>query len=188
MTNHAAPTPILDNVAALLLERGPYDGKRGSFWEPTGPVHYTDARCEHRSDVVRSIQFIAMGEATRSGSKYSYTPGLTITVSRWQHGVDGAGSFITVQPPYNHLPETAIKFIRLAVGEVIGDVRSALGFGITEHDDGRFLDAIFHEASRAALAHQIEREEQKLAEMKAKLANLDDAFESGKPWSEYGIR
>lgn len=188
MTNHNAPTPILDNVAALLLERGPYDGKRGSFWEPTGPVHYTDARCEHRSDVVRSIDFIAMGDATRSGSKYSYTPGLTIHVSRWAYMGDGTGSFITVRPPHNHLPETAIKFIRLAVAEVIDDVRSALGFGITEHDDGRFLDAIFHEASRQQLAHTIERKRQELHEAAESLTALTNALESGEAWAKYGIR
>lgn len=189
MTNtDVSITPILDNIRAAFIAHGTFDGKRGSTWTPSGSAHYYNARCEYHTTTPDSIGLTISGDVVRGESTYGYTPGLEVQIRRWSHGCrEGIGSFISVHPPQS-LPDGARNNIIAQVAELIENVRTALEFGDTEHDDARFLEALWHEASLEALRHAAERAEDEAHRATVKAVELRAQLDSGQTWPEYGIQ
>lgn len=168
-TTTVPSTEFLPNVAAVVADRGPYDGKRGTVWTPTGQAFVSDANREwDEPGVGRDFTLLFGGTLTRNGEEQGYTDSLRVRFSRWSHLSEQPGTFWSAYPVPG-MPEHAGKLVTEQVNKAVAVTLSAL-FGTDGQlqADVRVFDAVWRELARADLARQAARYREQAADATAR--------------------
>jgi hypothetical protein len=161
------PVPFLSNVGAVIRDRGPYDGKRGTLWTPAGAAFYDDLQHYRHDEPPHGLTISVPGTVTRNGDEVRYSEALRVRFSRWW--TEREGCHWHTFPPA--MPDTARENIGRAVDDAVRDALSAV-LGVLPSTPEHF-DAIYREAARLKVAYEAERERRAAAEAIARAEAIE---------------